>query len=310
MAAVIINIFAVILITAGVIFLFGLSPDVIGKDLLSFIQKEESLKHRAAVIQGKAKKSKIKAALTEMYDALRATDSENKFAVLVTMSLLGFVAGCTFAALTGNVIFVPVFGVISFALPYGYAKGLASAYNKQMANELETALSIITTSYMTNEDIIFAVENSIGHIRQPVQRVFKEFLAKTKLINSNIKLAISQMKDSVNNEVFKEWCENLIECQDNITLKFTLQPLTSRLSDIRVVNAELSTMLMNPRKEFFLMLAMVIGNIPLLLLLNREWGTTLFDTIIGQIVLGITAIVCVITTLLCFKFTQPIEFKR
>jgi hypothetical protein len=58
------------------------------------------------------------------------------------------------------------------------------------------------------------------------------------------------------------------------------------------------------------MIIMTIANFPMLLLLNKEWGSTLFNSIIGQIVLGITAVVCVITTILCFKFTQPIEFKR
>ncbi|MCL1866573.1 MAG: hypothetical protein FWF82_04115, partial [Oscillospiraceae bacterium] len=230
---VITNIFAVILIIVGIFFLLGLTPDSMSRDILSFIHKEESLRYRAAIVQGKAKKSKLKTALTDMYNALRMTNSENKFAVLVTMSFVGFAAGCVFAALINNIIFVPVFGVISFALPYGYAKGLASAYNKQISEELETALSVITTSYISNDDIIFAIENSIEHIRQPVQQTFKEFLAKTKLINSNVKLAISQMKSSINNEVFREWCDNLIECQDNNTLKHTLQPITARLSDIR-----------------------------------------------------------------------------
>jgi Flp pilus assembly protein TadB len=304
------NVFAVVLVIAGVFFLLGLSPDVISRDILSFIHKKESLGYKAAIVQGRAKRSKLRVALSDMYNALKATGSENKFAVMLTMSLLGFAAGCVFAAVINNIIFVPVFAVISFALLYGYAKSLAAAYNKQISEELETALSVITTSYMSNEDIIFAVENSIDHIRQPVQQVFKEFLAKTKLINSNVKLAISQMKNSINNEVFREWCDNLVECQDNITLKHTLQPITSRLADIRVVNVELSTMLMNPRKEFLVMMVMTIANFPLLLLLNRDWGMTLFNTVVGQFVLGITAIVCIITTILCFKFTQPIEFKR
>jgi Flp pilus assembly protein TadB len=306
----IINVFAVILVIVGLFFLLGLTPDVISRDILSFVHKKESLSYKAAIVQGRAKRSKLRIALSDMHNALKATGSENKFAVLLTLSLLGFAGGCVIAAMINNIIFVPVFAVISFTLPYGYAKGLAAVYNKQISEELETALSVITTAYMANEDIIFAVENSVEHIRQPVQQVFKEFLAKTKLINSNVRLAISQMKNSINNEVFHEWCENLIECQDNITLKHTLQPITSRLADIRVVNVELSTMLMNPRREFLIMMLMTIGNFPMLLLLNRDWGIVLFNTMVGQIVLGITAIVCIITTILCFKFTQPIEFRR
>lgn len=305
-----IKLIEVILMIFGVFVIFGLTPEQIGNDLLVLLRKDKSLAYKVKLAQGKAKKSKLQSALNEMYNALKATGSENKFAVLISISALGLIAGCLFAAIIGNIIFVPAFAMISFILPYGYAKMLASAYHKQLADELETALSIITTSYISNENLIHAVESSIDHIRQPVKQVFKEFIGKTKLINSNVKLAITQMKDSIDNEIFKEWCDNLIECQDNITLKHTLQPLTARLADVRIVNAELAVMMASPRREYAMMLVLLLGNIPLLYLLNKEWCMALFETFAGQLVLGITSIVIMITGILCYKFTQPIEFKR
>jgi Flp pilus assembly protein TadB len=305
-----INFIAICLFIFGVFFALGLTPESIGNDLLNFLNKEKPLKRQVLEAQGKVKKSKLQVALSDMYNALKATGSENRFAALLSISVLGLVAGCLFAAMIGNIIFVPVFAMLSFILPYGYAKALAAAYNKQISEELETALSIITTSYISNDDIIYAVEHSIEHIRQPVKQVFKEFLGKTKLINSNVKLAISQMKERINNEVFKEWCDNLIECQDNNTLKHSLQPLTARLADIRIVNAELSVMLSGPRREYITMVVMILANIPMLYVLNKEWCMTLFNTFAGQLVLGITAMVCVITGIFCYKYTQPIEFKR
>jgi Flp pilus assembly protein TadB len=307
---VVINLIAVILIIFGAAVILGLTPERIGNDLLVLLRKEKSLKHKIRLAQGKAKKSRLQAALNDMHNALKATGSENKLAVLISLSAIGLVIGCVFAAMVGNIIFVPAFALISFVLPYGYAKMLAAAYHKQLSEELETALSIITTSYISREDIIYAVENSITHIRHPVKQIFVEFLGKTKLINSNVKLAISQMKDGINNEIFAEWCENLIECQDNITLKHTLQPLTARLADVRIVNAELAVMLSEPRREYATMLILLFANIPLLYLLNKDWCMTLFETFAGQLVLGITAIVIVITGILCFKLTQPIEFRR
>lgn len=304
------NVIAVVLISIGVFLIFGLSPERIGNDLMNFIHKEQSLSRRVALAQGSAKRSKLQSALLDVYNALVATKSENKFAVLFTFSILAFVGGCLFSVIAGNVIFIPVFGFLAAVVPYAYAKSLASYYNKKISEELETALSIVTTAYISHEDILYAVESSIDHINEPVKHIFKEFLGKTKLINSNVKLAIAQMKDSINNEVFREWCDNLIECQDNSTLKKTLQPITARLSDIRVVNAELEVMLMNPRKEFIIMLLIVIGNIPLLYFMNRDWGSVLFGTLQGQIALGTTAVVGIICTVLMLKVTQPLEYKR
>jgi Flp pilus assembly protein TadB len=307
---IILNISAVVLISLGVALILKLTPERIGDDLMRFMRKEQSLSRKVAIAQGRAKKRKLQTAILDVYNALVSTGAENKFAVLCSVSIIGFTAGCLFAAIIGNVILFVVFAVICIAIPYGYAKSLVSSYNKQISDELETALSIITTAYISNEDIIYAIENSIDYINPPVQHVFKEFLGKTKLISSNVKLAIVQMKSRINNEVFREWCDNLIECQDNITLKRTLQPITARLSDIRIVNAELDTLIMNPRREFFMMLFMTITNIPMLYFVNREWGLILFQTFIGQIVLGIIAIICITTTILCFKYTQPLEYKR
>jgi len=52
------NVLSVIFIIIGVFFLFGLSPERIGNDLMSFIHKEQSLNRRVALAQGKAKRSK------------------------------------------------------------------------------------------------------------------------------------------------------------------------------------------------------------------------------------------------------------
>ena len=46
----------------------------------------------------------------------------------------------------------------------------------------------------------------------------------------------------IDNTVFQEWCDALIACQHDRSLKTTLTPIVSKLSDMRVVNGELETM--------------------------------------------------------------------
>jgi len=43
--------------------------------------------------------------------------------------------------------------------------------------------------------------------------------------------------------IFREWVEALVRCQDDRTLKDTLQPIVSKLSDVRTVNTELAGVL-------------------------------------------------------------------
>ena len=63
---------------------------------------------------------------------------------------------------------------------------------------------------------------------------------------------------------FREWCDAVSDCQHDRSLKTTLPPIVSKLSDMRNVNAELEYMIAEPRKEFMIMVVFVVGNIPLL----------------------------------------------
>jgi putative copper export protein len=79
---------------------------------------------------------------------------------------------------------------------------------------------------------------------------------------------------------------------------------------MRVVNGELENMVFEPRKEFIVMVILVIGNIPLLYFLNQDWYHTLMHTPLGQVVLAICAAVIFVSTAFVIKLTQPIEYRR
>lgn len=306
----IIYLIGAVLMSGGIIVLLGLTPDRITEDIMSLLSRSRSLKYMAEQAQGKIKQGKMQKMINNVKNALEATHSESKFSLLITASLIGVCAGFLLAAVLQNLLLIPVFSGICVILPYAYVNVLLVNYNKQISEELETALSIITTNYVSNDDIIFAVEQSIDYINPPVQQAFRKFLTQTKLINSNVKLAIEQLKGEINNEVFHEWCDSLIECQDNITLKKTLQPITARLSDIRIVNAELRNMLISPRREHIMMVFILLANYPILYFLNAEWFSVLINTFVGQIVNSIVVTVIIVTVALAYKFTQPIQFKR
>ena len=305
-----IYLFGALLMSGGIVVLLGITPEVMTQDIMSLLSRQRSLKYLVAKAQGKVRWSRLQQAVMNVRSALTATHSENKFSLLISISLIGICAGFLLAALLQNLLLIPVFSGICVVLPYAYVNMLLANYNRRISEELETALSIITTNYVSNDDIIYAVEQSIDYINPPVQQAFRKFLTQTKLINSNVKLAIEQLKGEINNEVFHEWCDSLIECQDNVTLKKTLQPITARLSDIRIVNAELRNMLMSPRREHIMMVFILLANYPILYFINADWFSVLFDTIFGQVVNCIVAVVVFVTVILAYKYTQPIQYKR
>ena len=61
-----------------------------------------------------------------------------------------------------------------------------------------------------------------------------------------------------------------------------------KLSDMRVVSAELDILRYEPMKEFITMALLLIGNIPLIYFLNRDWSNTLANTIVGKGILALS----------------------
>jgi protein associated with RNAse G/E len=140
--------------------------------------------------------------------------------------------------------------------------------------------------------------------------VFKQFLAQTTLINGNLQLALESIKYKIASDVYREWIDAIIACQEDKTLKTTLTPIISKLSDMRVVTAELDVLLYEPMKEFITMAVLLVCNIPLIFFLNKDWFNTLMNTLVGKGVLAISAAVLFISFAAAIRLTRPVEYRR
>jgi len=138
-----------------------------------------------------------------------------------------------------------------------------------------------------------------------VRGVFAGFLTQVKLIDPDVDAALHTMKPKIDNDVFHEWCDAIAACQYDRSLKTTLTPIVSKLSDMRIVNAELEYLVFEPRKEFIIMAMLVIGNVPIMYFLNKSWYHTLMYTAVGQVILTIF-----VSAAFVIRLTKPIEYRR
>lgn len=86
-------------------------------------------------------------------------------------------------------------------------------------------------------------------------------------------------------------------------------PIVTKLTDIRLVNNEIKGMLVAARTEYFVMAGMVVANIPMLYILNKDWYRALMYTVPGKLILGICALTIMITAIMMFRYTKPVEYK-
>ena len=299
-----------LLLAVGAVLLLKLTSERITGDLMRFVSPKQTLRDKVLTRKGKKKSRKITVELRRIKDALEQTGKGNQFAVACAASLLLMIVGCVIAIMIDNPFLVPVFAIAFAMIPFIYAKRTVAYYDNHVKEELETALSIITTSYVRTDDIVSAVKENIQYLKPPVKDIFAGFVAENMMISSDVKQSIRHLKEKVNNSIFAEWCETLIACQDDRTLKDTLMPIVTKLTDVRIVNNEIKGMLSSARVEYYMMAGMVVGNIPLLYFLNKDWFNALMFTTLGKLVLAICGLVIIVTAVLMLQFTKQIEYRK
>lgn len=306
----ILSIISSLLLVVGIGILFRLTPERVTTDLLSVITPHDTLREQSRSLRENKKRHSIYEKLMKIKTALTVTGKAKQFSLICFLSVVLFIVGALLAVAINNLFLLPTISIALALVPFIYTTNILSLYERTTKEELETTLSIISTSYIRNDDIVYAVQENIEYIKPPIKEVFKSFETEATLVSSDIKKALHHLKRKIDDEIFREWCDALIQCQDDRTLKDTLLPIVSKLTDVRVINNELKTMLQSAKNEYWMMVLLLISNIPILYMLNKDWFNTLVYETSGKAVLGICGVVILVTALFMIKFTKPVEYKR
>ena len=152
-----IRLISFLLLCAGIVLLLRITPEEITGDLLRLISPQASLKETVMAARGKKKTDRLAQSILHTRTALTVTGNADRFTAACAASLVLMVLGCIAAILIDNWFLIPVFAAAFAALPFLLARSAVRAYDKRLHEELETALSVVTTSYIRTDDIIAAV---------------------------------------------------------------------------------------------------------------------------------------------------------
>lgn len=132
---------------AGCFILLELSPFDFFDGLAGYLKpKKNSMKDRIKDSKKKKEAKGVKLLFEEVKEILRLTGKSEQFTMLCVIAMVLFVLGVMIALTMNNGLMVPVLAVGFAFLPFYYVKFAASKHKKQINTELETALSMITTS--------------------------------------------------------------------------------------------------------------------------------------------------------------------
>lgn len=296
-----------ILLISGLFTLF----DIRFTDLLSILAtgQKSNLRDDMDVMMGKPAKGFFNRENIEIEQLLASTGREGRFILMKRISVLLFALGAILSLLLDNPFLIPVLGAGFAFAPVWYLRSTAIIYKKHLNEELETAISVVTTSYLRSGDLLKAVKENITYLNPPVRGSFEAFLTEAEMLNANMVSAINSLKMKIPNRIFHEWCNLLLQCQSDRSMKNTLTFTVQKFSDMRIIQSELEAIINEPKREAFAMMFLVLCNIPLLYVLNKNWFTTLIFTLPGKITLAICAAVILYSFTRIMQLSKPIEYN-
>lgn len=167
-------------------------------------------------------------------EMLESGNSNMIFGRYIRISALFSLGGIIMGMLLNNLILSVVLATGMFFVPLQYLSFRQTAYIQLLNEQMESALSLITNSYLQSGDIIKAVKDNLHRIEQPFHNLFAEFVAEKTFVDSNMVKNIRKLKRNLDNGFFHEWCDTLILCQNDRELMYVLPTIVEKMSDISI----------------------------------------------------------------------------
>jgi hypothetical protein len=271
-------------------------------------QRNESAKEYVRRIDGKQKESMFTRSRREAEQVYSQTGQIQAYKKTIVFAWV--VAGC--GAIIGlamrNIFLAIVLAVGGYFLPLWWSKFALYRHDKFVNEELEIALGLTTTSLARNNDTLAAVEENLVNINPPVKDTLLVFSNNLRFVNANAPALIEEMKGEFDSKIFHQWCDALILCQEDDTLRATLPPIVNKFSDQKAQQMANETKMMLPVRRAVSMICITLSIIPIYWMCNADWYNSLTGTLFGQVSLVLTAIVTLMTINKAIRISKPIEY--
>lgn len=298
---------AVVFMVLGVFMIFKLTPEQFTQDIMDLLRPADKLRTQASDLQARRRRGGLYNELMRIRNTMEVTGRGKLFPFAVT-SVVGFaVLGVVVAIMLDNMWLIPTLVVGFGSLPFLYMSSAVEFHEKSIRNEMETALSVITNAYIRTDDIVVAVEENLAFIKPPLRKVFERFVQDSVVFASN-KEIIVRLRNRLSDQVFYEWCTTLLQCQDDRTLKDNLNPVVSKLTDIRLINSQIEAVVATAKTEYYALIGFVIACIPMMSVLSPGSLEVLQHTLFGKILVGVISFIVLMTYFNMRRITRPVDF--
>jgi len=300
----IVQILCALLLIAGLFLLAGIGPSDIPRiqPFRGYREKQSHIRR----ITGKPK-GKIAATVDRANEMLTAAGMGERIGIYAWAAAILAALGLLIGLVLDNIPAALVLAVGLGFLPLIVIRIRTGDYIRSLHEKLESAMGVVTNSYISSGDLIGAVESNLHLLPAPVDGVFRQFYTETQLIDSDVVKALGRMRRRINNRYWRDWCDVLIQCQRDRQLRFALSGIVSRLGEMRRLQMETDTTIRKQMGDYIITVMIVLGSIPLMGAMLPDWYAMLTTTPAGKITLSIILAAVLVTAIWVAQLYRPVE---
>lgn len=265
------------------------------------IQKARLQEQREQILGRKA--GRIEKYITSERNLVRATKTDTKtYMALLALSVLG---GWVFGKLVFSDTLISMsVAALCIVLPHVYVLIKGSEEKRETAENLESAMRIVTHEYISTLDIQKAVERSVDIIDH--DKPFREFLVDCSLVSANMERNLRRLESKEKNVFFSRWIDQIILTQSDRTQISNLTPILDEMNDAKTAQRLNDTKVAAAWRDYFTLLFIILLSPLLVRVIQHEWYNYLVTTLGGKLLVMALLASLVWATGRAIKINQPI----
>lgn len=243
--------------------------------------RKARLQEQRNIVLGR-KTGRVERYITSERNLVKTTKTDKKtYIALMGASVVG-------GWLFGKLVFIDSMVSLCIAgvciiLPHAFLLIKGNRDKRERAENLESAMRIITHEYIGSLDIQRAVENSVDIIDH--DKPFREFLVDCKLVSANMERNLRRLETKENNIFFSRWVDQLILVQNDRTQVVNLMPILDEMNDAKTAQRQNDTQVAGAWREYFTMLFIILLSPLLIRVIQYQWYQFLITTLVGKILI-------------------------
>lgn len=214
--------------------------------------------------------------------------------------LMGIIAGSAFGMIMRNEIIVVIGVAAGFMLPKIALSLMRSKRYEEISGQLETAFSIIASSFGIYPNFLDAIRNSIDMMQPPIK---DEFITVVREVESGVPLeeALANMEERVPFKELKTFNQVAVVAQNSGgKAKEVLQQCAKLVAENRILKKDLESELAQARQEAVMLFCLLIGGI----LFFRFFQGDFFDFYYTPLGKGVMTVVFLAGSAIAYRLYQ------